>query len=144
MSVLVIGYGNTLRRDDGAGPWVASRFENDPRVRVLTTQHLVPELADDLSKHDRVIFIDAIANAAEDVSFARIEPSEKTPSLGHAADPGWLLALTQALCGRAPHAWLLAIRGDDFGYGDELSPAMVVRAEQAIRRLQTFLDEPRS
>ena len=48
---LVIGYGNTLRGDDGVGPRVAEAIEklNLPGVRTLVCQQLSPEHADPIS-----------------------------------------------------------------------------------------------
>src|ERR1043166_1662215 len=62
LEVLVIGYGNTLRRDDGAGPAVASRLARRfqfTRCRCTTAHQLAPELAHDLLQTRRVLFIDA-------------------------------------------------------------------------------------
>ena len=49
--VLVIGYGNTLRQDDGVGPYVAERFEELglPGVRTLVEAQLSPEHAEVIS-----------------------------------------------------------------------------------------------
>jgi Ni,Fe-hydrogenase maturation factor len=60
--VLVIGYGNTLRRDDGVGVRVAEAVAADPRfahVRVLAVHQLTPELALDIGSASLVIFVDA-------------------------------------------------------------------------------------
>src|SRR5690242_12833541 len=66
--VLVIGYGNPLRGDDGVG-WHAAEAlakslqdeERVPaeRVMVLACHQLTLELAEPLSRVERVIFIDA-------------------------------------------------------------------------------------
>ena len=49
--LLVIGYGNSLRRDDGVGPRVAEAIEelNLPGVRTLVCQLLTPEFADPIA-----------------------------------------------------------------------------------------------
>ena len=47
-SVLVIGYGNALRSDDGVGPAVASALSSDVRafgLTVLQRHQLTPDLA---------------------------------------------------------------------------------------------------
>lgn len=60
--VLIVGYGNPLRSDDGLG-WRAaeelSRCLSLPEVEVLMRQQLTPELADNLTRADVVFFIDA-------------------------------------------------------------------------------------
>ena len=60
-SLLVIGFGNTLRCDDGVGPKAVLAVEELglPGVRTLTCPQLTPELADPLSKVDSAVFVDA-------------------------------------------------------------------------------------
>ena len=50
--VLVIGYGNTLRNDDGVGPRVAEALEalQLPGVRTLSCALLAPETAEPVSR----------------------------------------------------------------------------------------------
>jgi Ni,Fe-hydrogenase maturation factor len=60
--ILVIGYGNTLRRDDGAGVRAAEMMAVDPRfaaVEVLMVYQLTPELSLDIATASLVVFIDA-------------------------------------------------------------------------------------
>ena len=58
---LVIGYGNTLRGDDGIGPAVAEAVAalGLPGVRVIVAHQLTPELAADLADAQLVVFVDA-------------------------------------------------------------------------------------
>ena len=60
--ILVIGYGNELRGDDGIGPRVAEAVaaRNHPGVRVRIVCQLVPELAAELAEARTVIFVDAL------------------------------------------------------------------------------------
>ncbi len=51
--VLVVGYGSTLRTDDGVGRAAAQRLVTDPRLdgaTVIACHQLAPELALDLSQ----------------------------------------------------------------------------------------------
>jgi Ni,Fe-hydrogenase maturation factor len=60
--VLVIGYGNALRTDDGVGWHAARLLAGDPRlahVVVVAEHQLTPELAFDLSLASLVILLDA-------------------------------------------------------------------------------------
>ena len=70
MKVLVIGYGNPLREDDGIGWRVVEEIENGEIVGVLQSlgncqletvavHQLLPELAGDVSEAELVIFVDA-------------------------------------------------------------------------------------
>ena len=70
---LVIGYGNSLRSDDGIGVRVAEIVADWylPEVRSLCLPQLTPELAADLAKVDLVIFVDACQTLDSDtVKFA--------------------------------------------------------------------------
>jgi len=60
--ILVIGYGNTLRRDDGVGVRAAEMMAADSRfadVEVLTVYQLTPELSLDIATASLVVFVDA-------------------------------------------------------------------------------------
>ncbi len=69
--LLIIGYGNSLRRDDGAGLVLAQRLaeqwkKDGHAVRLLLTHQLMPEMALDLAESDvaGVLFVDAERGAA--------------------------------------------------------------------------------
>ena len=51
---LVLACGNTLRSDDGVGPWLAdwveARFAAEPTVRVIARQQWTPDLAEDIAQ----------------------------------------------------------------------------------------------
>lgn len=134
MSVLIVGIGNTLRRDDGAGAEVAERFAGRADCRVLVVHQLLPEHVEDLARCDRVVFADAAVNA-ERVRFERLAASATSPSLGHSGDPAWLLGLCQALHGRTLEAWLLTVPGVDFGFGHGLSAVATAGVDEAVRLL---------
>jgi hydrogenase maturation protease len=60
--ILIIGYGNPLKSDDGLG-WHAaqelSRELTPPGVKVIRAHQLTPELAEEASTAELVLFIDA-------------------------------------------------------------------------------------
>jgi hydrogenase maturation protease len=123
-TILVIGYGNTLRGDDGVGPAVAVAVaaKQLPGVRVVTMAQLTPELAEPMARARAAVFIDArLDSAASPVSTVRLRPTDVSPPPSHVADPRSLLALAQALFGQAPDAWLVTVAGTDFGLRETLS-----------------------
>ena len=68
-TILVIGYGNSLRSDDGAGCRVADIVASWdlPYVRSLTVHQLTPELAEPIAQSDLTIFVDAcVSNNGSD------------------------------------------------------------------------------
>lgn len=140
--VLVIGYGNPLRGDDGIGPAVAAEVAalNLPGVRVMVVHQLTPELAADLAEVRLAVFVDAAAGG-EPVAAVRLEPSSDGDVMTHAADPRGLLALAQAVFGRSPEAWLVTAAGADFGFGDALSPAGRANAQLAREWVERLIRE---
>lgn len=123
ISLLVIGYGNTLRSDDGVGPKVVEAVEalDLPGVSTLSCGLLTPELADPISKAGRVIFVDAAVDAPAGVELRPISAAETAQILAHASDPRALLALARDVFGRAPKAWWLTIPAENLGIGEALS-----------------------
>jgi hydrogenase maturation protease len=135
--LLVIGYGNELRGDDGVGPRVARAVAGwqRPGVRALAVHQLTPELADELATVGRVVFVDAAADADGVVCWRHVHPAGAPARLGHAGDPGWLLGLADALTGRSPRAWLATIPARELGYCETLSPAAMRGATAVLRRI---------
>ena len=124
MPPLVIGYGNTLRGDDGAGVVAARRVRAlIPDVDVLVVHELQPELVETISQRQSVIFLDA-ATGVEKLVCATIDSSTSVPPMNsHLFTPAQLLALSQSLYGRAPGSvHLIGIPASDFSYSEEISP----------------------
>ena len=140
---LVIGYGNTLRRDDGVGVEVAQAIEemNLPCVSVITRHQLVPELAAPISEADAVIFVDAQAGADGKAALHPIEPAQSSQLMAHAADPPSLLALAKQAFGGSPKAWTLAVPVNDFDFGFGLSRHTEKNLRGAVKMIRQFLTD---
>jgi hydrogenase maturation protease len=139
-NLLVIGYGNTLRSDDGVGPRVAEavgalRLRG---VRTLICQQLSPEHADPISRADAVVFVDAAVDAPKEVQLRPLEPGESSQLMAHAADPRTMLALARDVFGHAPRAWWLTIPALKLGFGEELSEAARRGVETATKQIQSL------
>ncbi len=137
---LVIGYGNTLRRDDGAGPEVARRIESLalPKVDTLQAHQLLPEHAELLSRVDRAIFVDAsVGDIPPEPCMEPIAPDPNAELDAHASDPGGMLALARILFGHAPASWVIQLPAADLDIGEGLSPI----AEEAVQQAVTLINE---
>jgi hydrogenase maturation protease len=132
--ILIIGYGNRLRRDDGVGPTLAKTIQENEQlddIRVIETHQLVPELAEEMAASDvtAVIFMDAsVASGKLDASdimagleVRRLDSVAATPSFSHQCDPSTLLLYCALLYAKKPPAWLVSIPGVDFTYGQGFS-----------------------
>ncbi len=136
--LLVIGYGNTLRRDDGVGPKVAEAVAELalPGVRTLACPLLAPELAEAVSQARAVIFVDAAVDAPREVQKRALAPAGSSQVMAHAASPATLLALARDVFGHAPEAWLITIPVEDLGIGDEFSPLAQRGFEIAVQEVR--------
>jgi hydrogenase maturation protease len=127
--VLVVGYGNPLRSDDGVGWHAAELLATDQRLagaRVLARHQLVPELAEDISQASLVVLVDASTYGQPgSVSVRQIGPRPATPATwSHHLDPETLAGLAKALYGGAPPMVLVSVTAGSLAEGDGLSNAL--------------------
>ncbi len=144
-SVLVIGYGNSLRGDDGVGVAAAEQLnetlQNGP-VNVRTCQQLTPELASEISKADRVIIIDAAkGDEPGQITINKIEPDDDASTFTHELRPSTLLACAQELYGKLPVTFLVSITGYSFDFSDELSPTLKRIMPEVLACVRELIDQ---
>ncbi len=135
--VLIIGYGNPLRGDDGFGWHAAQRLREtvrDSDVEILTVQQLTPELMDPISRAAKAIFLDAAATGEPGhLSVTPVDPAVMGPaSFTHFATPAGLLAGARALYGSETAGVLVSVAGADFSLGAELSEAVLRATEELL------------
>ena len=141
---LVVGVGNPLRGDDGAGPAAAERAARDPRLagaRFRTVVQLTPELAADVAGASVVVIVDARAGApAGTVDCSPVDPPpEAVPgrggtraSLSHHLDPAALAGLAGLAYSRIPPVFIVGIGAGRFDAGAPLSPAVAAALPEAV------------
>jgi hydrogenase maturation protease len=127
--LLFIAYGNTLRRDDGAGLALAEKLrpllcEQGWQVDLIAIQQLTPELALEIADPalQAVCFFDTAAEAhSVAIQMRRVDVQQSAPVLGHHLIPSALLLYARRLYGVCPPAWLVTIPGYDFELGEGFS-----------------------
>ena len=127
--VVVVGYGNALRTDDGVGWYAADRLAGDPRltgVTVLQRHQLMPELSLDISAAALVVLVDASHDLpAGTVTVTSVERAgDATTTWSHHLSPPSVVALAHELYGRAADVFLVSCGVESFEMGDGLSPAV--------------------
>lgn len=114
---LILACGNTLREDDGIGPflaqWAEERWRDDARVRVLCDHQWTPDMAEDVAQAASVVFVDCATDAAAGaLRIMQVEPASESSKLStHHLDAAQLLALSKQLYGRMPRSSLLLTVG---------------------------------
>ncbi len=138
---LVLGYGNELRRDDGAGPQVAREVAalGLAGVEVVEAHQLLPEHAEVLARFARVVFVDASVDEPV-LGLRRVTPSRDAALAPHASDPAAIVALAGALFGHAPDAWMVTLPATDLGIGEGLSAETAALVPQAVAEVIRLLE----
>ena len=131
--MLVFGWGNPSRGDDGLGPAFVGEATRKADVELLVDYQLQPEHALDLVGRDEVLFVDVSTSTTEPFEVFEVSPGPAVTFTTHHLSPGALLAIFERITGRpAPHARVLAIRGWSFALGEVLSERAKVNLEAAL------------
>lgn len=138
---LVIGYGNDLRSDDGAGRWVANAIEERglDGVEVRSVAQLTPELALAVSGRSVVVFVDASVDTTE-LTVMPVEVSRASSDvMTHHGNPANLLSMVPQVGETPGSAWLVSIPAVELGMGFELSPGTQEAAEAAVDAIEALV-----
>jgi hydrogenase maturation protease len=141
---LILGYGNPLRSDDGVG-WKAAllleRELSSPFLRVVTSQQLIPELAEDVSRSSRVLFLDAARHGSP--GEIRMEPAGRDANaqaedFSHYLAPAALLELAYRHFTAEPEATLLTLTGQNFDFGEFFSAPVAAAWDAYLERARSW------
>jgi hydrogenase maturation protease len=144
MKTLVIGYGNDSRNDDGVGWFVVAELAKLGLPATLETAHqLEVDFAEIVRDYDQVIFVDAaIPESPAPWTRADVVPGFQSHAVAHFLTPGDVLGLCRTLYGCAPGGVLFSIRGHDFNFGMDLSPATRQAALEVVREIAVPKQNP--
>jgi len=142
--LLVIGYGNSLRSDDGFGPAVIEALrpwcQNHPAIELMVVHQLLPELAEVLSQAEMIFFVDAafdMAGGGISCRAVSVEQADETSSaLAHSFSPSRLLSLSLAAYGKCPPAFIYTVGALNLGVGEKLSAVLAAAVPEAAGMIQ--------
>jgi hydrogenase maturation protease len=139
--LLLIGYGNPLRQDDGLGWRIAMAIEalDLPGLQVLAAQQLTLELAAPMALAEAVVFVDA----AYGIAPLALKPLHHTPQApdpgpqtwSHQLTPQALLILAGQLYCHQPAALQLLVPAQWDGHGEGFSPCAAAALPTAMALL---------
>jgi hydrogenase maturation protease len=144
--LLVIGYGNPLRSDDGVGQVVVERLKADGPIEgleLLACHQLLPEHAEPISQAEQVVFVDAAVGGPPGAITVREITAVPGDSAGliHDFTPQALLAYAGLLYGRSPEAYLITVNGHSFDHGETLTDEMTAVLPKLLNLVVEFLDD---
>ena len=147
--LLLIGYGNPDREDDGVA-WHILRalviklglaapasyedeFPESEWVDFAFYLQLTPEMAEDISMYKYVCFIDAhTGNIPEPVRLISVESEFQRSPFTHHLTPQSLLSMCETIYQKKPDAALLSVLGHRFLFSRELSAETTKLVPQAV------------
>ena len=138
-NILVYGYGNPGRQDDGLGPALAEKIGalNIPGVVTDSNYQLNVEDALEITKSRAVFFADASVDCGEPFVFGEVFPSNSIRFTTHTILPDSLMAICNELYGVNVPAYILAIRG----YSWKFNEPMTGKAESNMQEAFAFIVE---
>jgi hydrogenase maturation protease len=139
---LILSWGNPSRGDDALGPVLHERLSQSwlAGVELITDFQLQIEHSLDLLQRERVIFVDASQTTAAPFIYQAILAERDDSYSSHAMSPQALLGVFEQVQQQpAPSAFLLSIRGYEFGLGLPLSPQANNNLQQACDYLFELL-----
>ena len=141
--ILVYGYGNPGRQDDGLGIFLSEKIdywvkeENIQSIKVDYNYHLNIEDALEVAYKDLVIFIDASKEEINDYCLTKVKPSDRLEFTTHTVSPSYLLRVCKVIYNKTPDIYLLRIRG----YKWEFMEDMTKEAKNNLKKAYDFLKE---
>ena len=144
-TILIYGYGNPGRQDDGTGVMLAEKLDQWAREKGLDQVHtdsnyqLNLEDAASIAKYDVVIFADASREEIEDYRLDPLVASRKVEFTMHAVSPAFVLHLCRELFNHEPDSYLLHIRGYEWEFMGGITEKAGDNLRHALHRIQDFV-----
>jgi hydrogenase maturation protease len=141
IQILVYGYGNPGREDDGLGIELVNRLEKWSNQSGLSgiefdsNYQLNIEDAEIIADKDIVIFADASTEEIDDFIFTEVTGQVDVTFTTHAASPGYIVKLCMELFGHCPQVYLLHIKGYQWEFVENISE----KAEDNLQKAYDFM-----
>ncbi|MCK5037058.1 MAG: hydrogenase maturation protease [Candidatus Sabulitectum sp.] len=142
--VLIIGYGNPGRLDDGLGPVFAEEMEKLQLegVTVDSNYQLAVEDSAAIAEHDFVVFVDADVSGPAPFHFEHVVPKHHMSFSSHSISADALMAMAEDLLSSKADAYMLGIRGYEFNeFGERISPEARKNLDDALVFMKHALED---
>lgn len=141
---LIIGYGNSLRGDDAAGPCFIETLRRrvpNSSVTFICDHQILPEMVEELIRPeiDKVLFIDAKRQQAPYLIAPLTAEIPAQRSITHQHGPEWLLSMAENLYGQPRQGVMLTLAGVDFDHGQQLSETTREAIDLALPKIEALI-----
>lgn len=148
--ILVYGYGNPGRADDGLGIAFAEAIEswvvknNIENVSCESNYQLNIEDSEIISQYDIVLFADASLEEISSVSLTKVLPSDSRVEFSmHAVSSAFVLDLCNQIYNVTPQTWLIHIKGFDWDFREGFSIDAKINLEKALNLMKPLIQNPK-
>jgi hydrogenase maturation protease len=146
MKILIYGYGNPGRQDDGLGILFAEELEKWAKSENLnisfdSNYQLNAEDAYAVSRHDTVIFADASSKQEEDYLFRGLKAGDKIAFSTHSMSPESVLSLCGELYNKQPETYLVTIKGCEWEPNAQVTAKAAQNLAKAVEFMKNFLKD---
>ncbi len=148
MNILIYGYGNPGRMDDGLGSELVNALEQWAKENGMdnldfdSNYQLNIEDAYEISTKDIVIFVDASREDIDDFILTKVDENSKLSFTSHEASPGYIYHLSKILFNKSPETFLLHIKGYKWDFQQGLSEEAKLNLNKAIAYMKIVLKNP--
>lgn len=143
--ILIIGYGNPGRQDDGLGVILVdelNRWADESSLDYIYTDsnyQLNLEDAATISDFQLVIFADASKEDIEHYSLVKLDPSPKADFTMHAVSPAFILHICEQIFHRRPEAFLLHIKGYQWNFMTQPTDQAMKNLTKAMEYIKNYI-----
>lgn len=146
--ILIYGYGNPGRYDDGLGVAFVDRLEAWAKDKGLdhvsfdTNYQLNIEDAELISNYEEVLFVDASLEQVDQFKVEDLTPNNSKIEFSmHAVSPSFVLDLCYKMYERRPKASLMHIKGIEWQFEEGLSEPAKENLEIALKWSKNWLQK---
>jgi hydrogenase maturation protease len=125
--ILVYGYGNPGRQDDGLGIFLADLVEKwalEEGLEAIDTDsnyQLNIEDAYNLNHYDMVFYADASIEEIDNYKLEELKPKLNTNFSMHSVSPAFVLGLCKEIYNEIPDSYLLHIKGYEWEFMEDMT-----------------------
>lgn len=155
--LLILGYGNPDREDDGVAWHILSaltsrlglaspdsyedEFPEHAQIDFAFALQLTPEMAEDIWDYENVCFVDAhTGNIPEPVRLIDVESEFQASPFTHHLTPQSLVSMCETLYGKKPDATLLSVLGHRFLFSRQLSKETARLVPQTVELIWDWMN----
>jgi len=142
--ILIFGYGNVLRGDDGLGQMLSEKIEALRLEGVTCESDIQLEIEDSAiaAEHGIIVFADSSVDCKEPYEFTKLSPKKSVSITSHSVAPEGILHLAGLCFNSSVQGYLLAIRGYEFNFFvDRISKQAEQNLNEAFEFLKGFISD---